>query len=474
MTLSIDQPMLPDDLPPVVNDDLSDKPAAVDDKQKQLLFQPTAFHKHIQLRQSNYAHHNNLTHTSNSTFGTGRGLRRKPTKEIRKGELPPSLTNVVQSNEHPREGRLAQTFDEMVACRNNSVISGNGTGFCRPRVVFSEAWAGHDGRSILSPTIGGGVSAMWRMTGLLSRSMEGKPPANSNGGGWSMSEVVSFLHYHTPLDEGTGSDNEEAEAKEVEADEAEAEGNFIPNIVQKFDAVVFRVMHGWMRSNEITHDRLVEAVELSHELLGAETVVLMTIPFSNNVLTVEDMNVVNRINADIRHIAQGWHLRNSTGVKHVLVQEYGAYLNHIIWSNAKHIGFNVSAPLTMTEEMFDLEGPTFLYDRLETGKPWKPSIAQVCSEQNWLRTEKAKCHRNYLIIDGMHICPETLAARYGVSVACLLGCVYNRESGVANQQQHDEINLRACERECNEQFMSVMPVDDSWIDSNTELASFAT
>jgi len=215
-------------------------------------------------------------------------------------------------------------------------------------------------------------------------------------------------------------------------------------------------------------------VELSYELLGAETVVLMTIPFSNNVLTVEDMNVVNRINADIRDIAQGWHLRNSTGVKHVLVQEYGAYLNHIIWSNAKHIGYNVSAPLTMTEEMFDLEGPTFLYDRLETGKPWKPSIAQVCSEQNWLRTEKAKCHRNYLISDGMHICPETLAARYGVAVACLLGCVYNRESGVDNQQQHDEINLRACERECNEQFMSVLPVDDSWIDSNTELASFAT
>eukprot|EP00984_Skeletonema_dohrnii_P032781 scaffold27486_cov67-Skeletonema_dohrnii-CCMP3373.AAC.1 len=37
MTLSIDQPMPPDDLPPVVNDDLSDKPAAVDDKQKKQL-----------------------------------------------------------------------------------------------------------------------------------------------------------------------------------------------------------------------------------------------------------------------------------------------------------------------------------------------------------------------------------------------------------------------------------------------------
>ena len=214
MSTSIDQPLLSDD-----NDTVSNKKTAVDDKQ--LLFQPTAFNKHIQLRQSNYVHHNNLTHSSKSTFGTGKnsnvrisfqlhdpkvvpiestfnpyvtcqlgmifqgkGLRRKPTNEVRHG-LPPSLTNVTQSNDYPREGRvldftatistnlkilqigdsvgvqLAQTFDEMVGCRNN-IVSGNGTGFCRPRVVFSEAWAGHDSRSVLSPTIGGGVSAMWR------------------------------------------------------------------------------------------------------------------------------------------------------------------------------------------------------------------------------------------------------------------------------------------------------------------------
>ena len=240
--------------------------------------------------------------------------------------------------------------------------------------------------------------------------------------------------------------------------------------------VILTFCSPYVRSKEISHRRLVEAVELSHELLGAETVVLMTVPFSNNVLTPEDFNAVNRINADIRDIAHGWHLRNSTGVKHVLVQEYGTYHNHIIWSNAKHIGYNVSAPLTMTNEMFDIEGPTFLNDRLKTGKKWDPSIAQVCSERDWSRTEIAKCKRSYLYKDGMHICPETLATRHGIAVACLLGCVHNRKTAVDNQQQQeqDEIKLRACEQECNEQFMSVMPVDESWIDSNTELASFAT
>jgi len=221
---------------------------------------------------------------------------------------------------------------------------------------------------------------------------------------------------------------------------------------------------------------LVEAVELSHELLGAETVVLMTIPFSNNVKTVEDMNAVNRVNDNIRGIAQGWFLRNSTGVKHVLVQEYGTYHNHIIWSNAKHIGYKVSDPLTMTNEMFDMEGPTFLYvyDRLQGKSDWNPSIAQVCSDQDELfwRTGKVKCNRNYLSADGMHICPETLATRHGVAVACLIGCVYNRKSD-DDKKKRDEIYLRACERECNEQFMTVMPVDESWINSNIELASFA-
>ena len=212
------KPYLKIDQPPLLDyNDIS-----VDDKQKQLLFQPTAYHKHIQLRQSNYVHHNNLTHTSKSTFGTGKNSnvriifqlhdpkvvpieinkfnpyincplgqqfegkrRRVGTGEIREGILPPSLTKVVQSNDHSREGRvldftatistnlkilqigdsvglqLAQAFDEMVGCRNN-VTSGNGTGFCRPRDVVWEAWRGHDGRSILSPTIGGGLSAIWR------------------------------------------------------------------------------------------------------------------------------------------------------------------------------------------------------------------------------------------------------------------------------------------------------------------------
>jgi hypothetical protein len=237
------------------------------------IFHPTALYKHILLRQSN-----NQSHAAKLTFDTG-GSNSKdfritfqlhdpktiplknlfnpyakcPLDETRDGVLPPSLTSVVQNDDYPRGGRvldftatistnlkilqigdsvlvqLAQAFDEMVACRPAAMTSG---GFCRPREKIWEAWRGHDGRTIIAPTIGGGVSAMWRMTALLSKSREGKAPANSAGGGWSMPEVISFLNHSVPLMEG-GSDDEQKAGNNTS--------------LQRFDAVIFRVMHGWMK-----------------------------------------------------------------------------------------------------------------------------------------------------------------------------------------------------------------------------------
>ena len=64
--------------------------------------------------------------------------------------------------------------------------------------------------------------------------MEGRPPANAGGGGWSMSEVMNFLQYMIPQNEGGRSDSDETD-------------DHVRNLVQNFDAVVFRVMHGWMK-----------------------------------------------------------------------------------------------------------------------------------------------------------------------------------------------------------------------------------
>ena len=235
-----------------------------------------------------------------------------------------------------------------------------------------------------------------------------------------------------------------------------------------------------MPARDITNNRLLEAIQLSNELLGATTVVLMTIPFTNNVVSVEEMEKVRKINDNIRSIAKDWHtLKNDSGVENVLVLEYGMYYNHLIWASALHIGYNVSSPLNNNydaiddeETMYHLEGPTFLYKRLQTGKEWPPSIPMVCSNlQSLEKYNGAKCERNFLFSDGQHICPKTLASRYGAGIACLLGCVHNDES--ANEDIGERpYNLRECERECNKQFMSVIPVEEGWIGKDVELASF--
>jgi len=405
----------------------------------------------------------------------GNKRRKHETGEVRSGELPPTLKhvgNIHDMNGHIRSGRvldftasistdlkilmigdsvmvqLAQAFDELILDESNR----------QHRKTVWDAWPGHDGGTVTAPTRGGGVSALWRMTGLLSQSRKGKPPANSAGGGWSDKEInaLTSFSYNTSSQEGSTSNN--------------------TTTIGNFEVVVLRVMHGWIKADEITHDRLVEAIKLSGELLGAKTVVMMTVPFTNNVLTEEEMIKVSAINNDIRNIATTWSSRStsSTGsVQHVQILEYGTFYNHIIWSNARHLGYNVSNPLTATQDAFDIEGPSFLLDRLQDGQAWSPSIPMVCSDTSSLGTDRKICNRNYLFLDGMHICPESLASRYSVGLACLLGCVYNERDGDDTTAENKEDSIRECERECNKQFLSVMPVEESWVDTDITLASFA-
>lgn len=111
------------------------------------------------------------------------------------------------------------------------------------------------------------------------------------------------------------------------------------------------------------------------------------------------------------------------------------------------------------------------------------SCRMVCSDTTSLGSTRAKCNRNYLFSDGMHTCPETLASRFSAGLACLIGCVYNTATTEnknttieqQNQEQHLRLEdgIRECERECNRQFLSVVPIDEAFIDSNTAIASFS-
>ena len=339
------------------------------------------------------------------------------------------------------------------------------------RTVLWEAWSGHIGGSIVWPTHGGGATGTFRMTALLSKKGENKPPANHGGGGWNIKHVNRFLNHEMygleMIREKEFGEEMARRSREGVRDPVTKPTNSTPTL-DKFDVIVFRTMHGWMQLEELTPNRFMEAIHLAGYLFKAETVILQTIPFSNNVKTVSDLKAVDRINANMRNIANNWNPQNpSFPIKHVLVQEYGQYVNHVIWSNARHLGYKISDPIDAEPTVFETEGPTFLLDRLNNSDGYPPSIPMVCSDLKSLGETRDKCDRNSLFSDGMHVCPENLSFRYAASLACLVGCVYNRNSPENGR------NMQGCVKECNYQFMSLVPIHNDWIDNNVTLASFA-
>eukprot|EP00804_Cyclotella_cryptica_P001740 CCRYP_009092-RA/>CCRYP_009092-RA protein AED:0.09 eAED:0.09 QI:75/0.5/1/1/0.5/0.33/3/209/498 len=394
------------------------------------------------------------------------------TGEVRSGELPSELVRVEAGRVLDFTTTISTSLkflsigDSVTIQLSESLDEIVGGDELKSRSILWEAWNGHDGGTIVWPTYGGGAAATWRMTGLLSRKREGKPPANSPGGGWNTNFTKQFLN-HTMVGSEVLEPQEQQQLMPINPQQEHQPINSsdyskTPRnnaTVGHFDVVVLRVMHGWMQTYEITPQRLLEAVRLASELFGAETVILQTIPFTNNVKTPKDMNEVNKVNDEIRKIAHECAPCNSTlPLKNVLVQEYGQYYNHIIWSNARYLGYGTSHPLDTDPRIFESEGPSFLYDRLNDGKKWPPSIPMVCSDLDSLGKNRDKCNRNYLFRDGMHVCPETITSRYAASLACLMGCVYNGDN------ERSKVGLRSCERECNQLFMSVVPVEDSWVD----------
>lgn len=207
----------------------------------------------------------------------------QPTGRLRTGELPQSLIRVDDVRDYAGTIRSGRVLDFTVTISTNlkilligdSVMVQLGQAFdeivggnLHTRRVLWEAIKGNedheDGGTVVAPTRGGGVSAMWRMTGLLSKSQKGKPPANNKGGGWSDNDINAYLSYSYP---SLIIDDQDGQQKQQQQNST---------IIGNFDVVIFRVMHGWMALHEITHERLVEAVELSHELLGTTTVVSLT------------------------------------------------------------------------------------------------------------------------------------------------------------------------------------------------------
>ena len=144
----------------------------------------------------------------------------------------------------------------------------------------------------------------------------------------------------------------------------------------------------------------------------------------------------------------------------MLVQEFANFTDHLILKNAEHIGYDISSSNALSEKLNDTSGAL----------KWPQSIPMVCANKP-LNNMESECHRNKISPDGLHWCVETLGPRYTASISCLLGCVYNER--IPESSPDGLRSLQKCEQDCNEQFMSLKPIDETWLGSERTLFSKA-
>ena len=288
-----------------------------------------------------------------------------------------------------------------------------------------------------APVRGGGVSAFWRYTKLLERSRWAKiAPCFVMERKWG----ENFLHTLLDLkykDPTPGSSQQQYS-------------------VNGFDAVVIRSPHGWMKAEELTKERIKEVIIFCQELIGARAVIFTTVGLDNNAITADMWKGVVNINQLIHEVANEWKppKDGQDGVQYVLVQEFSDFTSKILHENGKHIGYNTTSN-------------NFFFERLVGGSTsWPQSIPMVCANKPKDNLD-SECQRNKISPDGIHWCVETLGPRFTASIACLLGCVYNERP--PDSTPEGLASVRKCEKDCNDQFMSLKRVPDNWIGNEKTL-----
>lgn len=303
------------------------------------------------------------------------------------------------------------------------------------RHVYHNAWGEHESVSISAPTRGGGVLAAFRMTGMLLPSGKGRPPPNAGpqktdgAGGWSPDHVQQLLMHTYPT--GVGGRQKR---------------------VKSFDAMIYRIPHGWLSLDKITEESLTLSLLQANELFGVRTVIVLTNHFNNNVKTEQDLQDYFETNTMIRNTVHSWsdNTTLSTLIPAVLVMDFGAWTDSINHLNAQLAGYDVSSE----------SNHRYLLERLG-GNKFPPSLAMACTDK--VEPRSLGCTRNMLTIDGMHWCMESLGGRIVGGLACLLQCPLevtkhqkDNESGTIIAQKM----LRQCEERCNGRFMSLSKASD--------------
>lgn len=211
----------------------------------------------------------------------------------------------------------------------------------------------------LSPTLGGGWVAGWRLTGMLLRQGEGKPLPNEHGGGWTRDDAI-LLQWKIQM-------------------------NNTQN--KSFDTMIFRIPQGWIQSKEVNAKTLTETTELAHELFGVKSIIFVSLPLCNNYMESFHVTEMLQVNERLQLFARN-RKPSERGVQHVLVLDFGRFAWLLVSWNARLLNFTGSLESIYTHRLG-------VFRRHEY---FPPAQAHVCSER--MDPKSGECIRNYMTFDG--------------------------------------------------------------------------
>jgi hypothetical protein len=385
-----------------------------------------------------------------------------------------------------------------------------------PRQVLKYSWSTHEGLHVTAPVNGGGVVAGWRLLGFLGPNGEDKPLPNICCGGWRREDVDQLLHgveyhhhHHHHHHDGTGGGAGNSAATTHEDDHNYGQHNnnndtttstSTTTTIDSFDVFVFPMPLGWLPATSVTEEALEAAIRTAKELFGAKTVVLVTMPFSYHIQSIQDIENLNEAYDVVRKFADKWRTTTTTAwnahknnnssstatttndddddEEHLLVLDFARLGNSLVEWNAQLLGMtDHPRSLSMTRNSITMDSG-YILDRLMDTRN-TPAVAQVCLEPP--QQEPRKCTFNGISSDGLHVCMERLGGRFVAGLACVLGCKYNdnnttgddddddddddeeehknantNQKGTRTQQKRvSSASLRACQKSCNDRFMSL-------------------
>eukprot|EP00536_Pseudo-nitzschia_multiseries_P019153 jgi/Psemu1/293770/fgenesh1_pg.3980_\ len=283
------------------------------------------------------------------------------------------------------------------------------------RTVYQNAWGAHESVSVAAPVHGGGALAAFRMTGLLLEEGRGKPPPNDG------------------------------------PDQRSGAGGGFRSTIESFDAMIFRLPHGWLPASSFTRERLEASLRLAQELFGVRTVIIQSLFVNNNVKTEQELADMRATNQIIRTLVEdSWE---SPDLPDLLFMDFGGWVDQLTELNARLAGMNIR------------NKTTYVLERLGC-KRFPPSIALSCAKA--VEANECTCNQNVISRDGMHWCMETVGGRITGGIACLLQCSLSIPIDDENNNNNNGNNgnggdtpkmarhyFATCQQRCNDEFMSL-------------------